>query len=45
MGIETIKAEILDVSRQGADWGTKVSLGCASLLCVAFLVGFVIKKL
>ena len=41
----SINNQIVATMQEGANWGVNVSLGLASLLCVAFVVGFVIRKL
>jgi hypothetical protein len=41
----SINNQIVATMQEGANWGVNVSLGLAALLCVAFVVGFVIRKL
>lgn len=40
-----INSELIGSAQQGVTWGVKVSLGGAAVLCAAFVVGFVIRKL
>lgn len=40
-----IQSQIVSSLQEGATWGVNVSLGLAALLCVAFVVGFVIRSL
>lgn len=40
-----IPAQVVGVAQEAATWGVSVGLGMAALLCVAFLVGFVLRKM
>lgn len=45
MNTSEVQNQIISVYQDGANWAVSVSLGMGAMLCVAFLVGFVLRKL
>lgn len=43
--METVQTQIIQTSQEAANWASGVSLGFGALLCVAFLIGFVLRQL